>query len=169
MGASVLVVSLGRLIADQVRVEPQEACAVLVRLWDHVARTRSADGALAPVPSLDAVGITAFGDLEVRRDAVAHAPRRHPEVVAREMAMVLRRLLASGRDTLATLPAQVVAACRAPERRRLGPEPSPAALLEALAPYRPPDPSDALAMVFARWMRVTDGGAIRGASDRSDA
>ena len=170
MGATVLVVSLGRLLADHVRLEPSEACAVLVRLWEHLAPSGHRDDVLPSIPSLDAVGITAFGDLEVRGQvAVAH-PGRKPDEMARDLALVFRRLLASGRDTLAALPAQMLAVCRpSAEPHQTQVPTSPVVLLEALAPYTPPDPSDALAMLFARWMRATDSGAIRGATGRSDA
>ncbi|BCS32427.1 hypothetical protein TBR22_A16410 [Luteitalea sp. TBR-22] len=173
MGPSILVVSLGRIIADQVRFEPDEACAVLVRLSEHVAPIGAGDGAIASVPSLDAVGITPFGDVEVRRSSgETVAPANRPEDVARAMAVLLGRLLASGRDTITALPTQIVAACRAASSRRqdaariVG---SPSGLLDALGAFRPADPSDALAMVYARWLRTTDGGAIRAVPDRSGA
>ena len=66
MVSRVVVVSLGRIVADQVRVDATEAYAVLHHVWQRIRVTRDDDGALIAVPPLDAMGITPFGDFELR-------------------------------------------------------------------------------------------------------
>ena len=169
---AITVVSLGRLVADQIRLDPVEACALLDQLWTRLAGTRDGDAALTmTVPPLNAVGITAFGDVEVRQGALRTRPAvRAPQEVARDLGQLLLRLLQSGRTTLASAgPACVDVARRATGRAMPTPGApalgSPSALLAELDRFRPSDPSSAIANVYARWMRTTDGGRVRPGAD----
>lgn len=167
MTKRVVVVSLGRILADQIRVEPGEACAVVqhVRAWLQESVAAEGD-AIAALPPLDTLGLTAFGDFEVRGSRVLVTRRARPSAeVAAELASLLLRLVSSGR---AELDGQA-AVCAVLARRTLRGAASdadlyadsheiasPDQLLAALAPLQPADPSAALSALFARWMRTTD-------------
>ena len=52
MTKRVVVVSLGRILADQIRVEPAEACAVVKKLHAWLQSSVSADGdTMATLPA----------------------------------------------------------------------------------------------------------------------
>lgn len=166
MTKRVLVVSLGRVLADQIRVEPDEACAVVAHVHAWLEASRDGDEAPATLPALDAFGITAFGDFEVRSSRVLVARQARPRAhITAELASLLLRLVSSGRTELEG----GAAACAVVARRALRAAASdgdlfgdatmvttPEALLDALAPMQPRDASSALALLFARWMRTTD-------------
>jgi hypothetical protein len=167
MTSPMTIVSFGRLVADRIRLEPVEACALVHQLWAQIARARGGEGSMAiTLPGLNAVGITAFGDVEVRRPAAGRPDARTPHELAGDLGQLLLSLLHSGRATLASAgPACVAVARRATTHEppvdgapRLG---SPSALLAELDRFRPRDPSSAIADVYARWMRTTDGGRLR--------
>jgi len=162
-----VVVSLGRILADRIRVEPGEACAVVEHVWRWLQRTAGADADAVPaLPHLDTLGITAFGDFEVRTSKVLRSRQpRPPADVATELASLLLRLVASGR---AELDGQA-ATCAVIARRALRsaasgadvdadaqPIAAPGHFLDALAPFQPADASAALSALYARWMRTTD-------------
>ena len=67
MANELLVVSLGRILADEVRVEADEAHALIQHVWHHLRARRANDGGLPLLPALDDVGVTAFGDFQVRQ------------------------------------------------------------------------------------------------------
>ena len=155
-----VVVSLGRVAADQVAVEPGEAYAVLQHVWQHLRASRDDDGGVVVLPALDVMGITAFGDFEFRRGA-ATAPRsvRPPHVLTHELATLLLKLLASGRTDFAGVPRTCIEIARralpgVPALSR--PIVTPEALFRALEAYRPRDASGTLGALFARWRRTTD-------------
>ena len=161
MAKDLLVVSLGRIVADQVRVDATEAYAVLQHVWQRIRASRDDDGAVVGLPHQDAMGITAFGDFEVRATpAPAARSVRPPHVLTQELSALLQRLVASGRPDLASAPRACVDAL---QRASPGANPTarpivtPEALFRALEAFRPRDPSAALAALYARWMRTTDG------------
>jgi hypothetical protein len=162
MANELLVVSLGRILADEVRVEADEAHALIQHIWQHLRAQRANDGGLPLLPPLDAVGLSAFGDFQVRRSGTESVGVvRPPHQVARELADLLARLARSGR----TAPDGAAAACLAVADRTLNrlapaarPITAPDALLRALEAFRPRDASAALAALYARWMRATDSG-----------
>lgn len=167
MTKRVVVVSLGRILADQVRVEPAEAVALVQHVRRWLQESEGTDGhAMAAFPSLDTLGLTAFGDFEVRPSRVLVARRPRPSAeVAGELASLLLRLISSGRTELDGQ----AALCAVIARRTLRDAASeadlyaaaheiatPDQLLAALVPLQPADPSAVLSALFARWMRTTD-------------
>ncbi len=170
MANELLVVSLGRILADEVRVEADEAHALIQHVWHHLRARRANDGGLPLLPALDDVGVTAFGDFQVRQStADGVGVVRPPHQVARELADLLVRLVRSGRDPLDGAAATCVAVADrtlsrlAPSGR---PITAPDALLRALEAFRPRDASAALAALYARWMRATDSGRSTAAASR---
>ena len=163
MAKDVLILSLGRVIADEVRVDPSEAHAVLHQVWQRVRASRDLEGAVIAIPALDAMGITAFGDFEVRKSSVPAARSvRRPHQLAHELGTLLMRLLSSAGPP--ATPAQ--AACLDAARRATAGAGTPGvraivapdALFNAIEAFRPRDASAALAGLYARWMRTTESG-----------
>ena len=69
MDTRVLVVSLGRVVADHVRVDATEGYAVLQQVWQRIQASHDDGAAVMALPPLDAMGITPFGDFELRQAA----------------------------------------------------------------------------------------------------
>lgn len=163
----VVVVSIGRILADQVRVEPGEACALVqhVRAWLRDSAP-AGGGSTAAIPSLDTLGLTAFGDFHVRGSTVIVTRQaRPPAALAADLASLLLRLVSSGRaelDGQAALCAVIARrtlrgdACEVSLYDGVGEIVTPDQLLATLAPLQPADPSAVLSALFARWMRTTD-------------
>jgi hypothetical protein len=173
MANELLVVSLGRILADEVRVEADEAHAVIQHIWQHLRSQRANDGGLPLLPALDSAGLTAFGDFQVRPSpAGVVGVVRPPHQVARELADLLVKLARSGRDSLDG-PAAACVAVADRTLTRLAPSgrpiTAPDALLRALEAFRPRDASAALAALYARWMRATDSGRTTAAARPSAA
>ena len=162
METRVVVVSLGRIVADRVRVDPTEAFAVLQQLWQRVQASAGGDHALLAIPPLDAMGITPFGDFEVRRAArTDQRSPRSPQQLSEELGALWLRLLASADPDLTSVPRACVDAARRTSSsglHRQGERPieTPDELMTALEAFRPGDPSVALAALYARWIRTTD-------------
>ncbi|WP_162271349.1 TolB family protein [Luteitalea pratensis] len=162
MDTRVLVVSLGRVVADQVRVDATEAHAVLQHVWQRMQASRDTHGATMPLPPLDALGITPFGDFELREAACAGPRRRRrPHELAQELAGLLLRLLSSAATEMDRVPRTCLDAARrasalGPSPDTLGPIVTPDALFTAIEAFRPRDPSVALSGLYARWIRTTD-------------
>ena len=161
MGKEV-VVSIGRVLADQVRVDAPEAVAIIDQLWERLQASRDDSGTMMSLPPLDAIGITPMGDFELRK-ATAPRPRGpYPSHrVARDLGGLLLRLLTSGRQDVDAVPAACIDAARRASSSgavaiHQGALVTPDALLTALGAYRPRDCSLALASLYARWMRTTD-------------
>ncbi|HTV01222.1 MAG TPA: hypothetical protein VMF13_11815, partial [Luteitalea sp.] len=162
MANDLLVVSLGRILADEVRVEPDEGHAVLQHLWQYLRGHRANDGGLPLIPALDRLGLTAFGDFQVRASATVEGVVRPPSQVARELADLLIRLVKSGRNPVDGAAARCLAVAQRTLTRETTstarPITAPEGLLRALEAFRPRDASMSLAALFARWMRDTDTG-----------
>jgi hypothetical protein len=162
MVSRVVVVSLGRIVVDQVRVDTTEAYAVLQQVWQRIRVTRDDDGALIGMPPLDAMGITAFGDFELREAGPGSERRvRPPHQLAQELGALLLRLLSSGNPGMEGVPTTCVEAARralpiSPRPAHFRPIVTPDALFTAIEAFRPRDPSAALAGLYARWRRTTD-------------
>ena len=159
-----VVVSLGRIVADQVPIEAQEAHAVLDQLWQRIRASSDSDGAMIAVPTLDRMGLTPFGDFELRQTAVNGARGAHPpHRVAHDLGRVLQRLLSTRQPAPDDAAGVCIdAALRASSTKPLRGAPrigSPEELLSAIEPYRPRDPSATLAALYARWRRTTDRSA----------
>jgi hypothetical protein len=161
-----IVLSLGRVVADKVRIDAAEVYAVLQQVCHRMHATRDNDGGVIACPPLDAMGITPFGDVEWRSTALTGGRSvRPPHQVTRELGRLLGRLLASGDPDLAAAPAACVDAFRratatGPLPRGLRPIVTPEALLRAIEAFRPRDGSGALAALYGRWLRTTDSGQI---------
>jgi hypothetical protein len=157
-----VVVSIGRVLADQVCVDPSEAFAVVDQLWRRIGATRDENGAMVPFPSLNAIGITPMGDFEVRKAAAQHGRTSYaPHLVAHDLGGLLLRLLTSGHPAMDAARVACLDAARRASAR--GPQPAgvhalltPDALLTAIEACRPRDGSLALASLYARWLRTTD-------------
>ena len=167
MTKRVTVVSVGRILADQVRVEPAEACVVVQQVFTWLQPAPGDAAETVPrFPSLDDLGVTAFGDFEIRAARGPGAQQARPRAaVATELGSLLLRLVSSGRTELAG-PAAVCAVIarrtQRPTASDTGPHgapdalATPEALLGALSPLLPADRTASLATLFARWMRTTD-------------
>jgi len=112
MGKEV-VVSIGRVLADQIHVDPPEAFAIIDQLWRRLQASLDDSVAMMPFPRLDAIGITPMGDFELRTPAgqcarVAAPPHR----VAHDLGDLLLRLLTSGRPDMGSVPAACIDAAR---------------------------------------------------------
>ena len=162
MDTRVLVVSLGRVLADHVRVDAAEAYAVVLHLWERIQNSRDDRAAVMALPPLDTMGITPFGDFELRQAALRGPHRmRPPHQLTQELGALLLRLLASADPGLNKAPQVCVDIARRASSigsRGQGARPiiAPDALLMALDAFRPRDPSAALAGLYARWRRTTD-------------
>ena len=162
MVSRVVVVSLGRIVADQVRVDATEAYAVLHHVWQRIRVTRDDDGALIAVPPLDVMGITPFGDFELREAGSPGGRRvRPPHQLAQDLGGLLLRLLSSASPGMEGVPVSCVEAARralpiSPRPPNFRPIVTPDALFTAIEAFRPRDPSAALAGLYARWRRTTD-------------
>ena len=162
MVSRVVVVSLGRIVADQVRVDATEAYAVLHHVWQRIRVTRDDDGALIAVPALDAMGITPFGDFELREAGSPGGRRvRPPHQLAQDLGGLLLRLLSSASPGMEGVPVSwrrgsARALPISPRPPNFRPIVTPDALFTAIEAFRPRDPSAALAGLYARWRRTTD-------------
>ncbi len=114
-----------------------------------------------PLPALDALAVSATGDIDAMRPPGAvRRTMRPPHELARELGHLLRLLLSSGRPELARVPAACLDAVRrvtmrAPIPGGLRPIASPHALFTALEAFRPRDTPAALAALFARWVSTS--------------
>ena len=160
-------VSLDRVIGDRVHVEPVEAYAILQFVWERLRASRDADGRMMPLPALDALAVSATGDIEARRpQGPVSRTMRPPHELARELGHLLRLLLSSGRPELPRVPAACLDAVRrvtmrAPTPGGLRPIAAPHALFTALEAFRPRDTYAALAALFARWVTASHRAAAR--------
>ena len=165
-------VSLDRIIGGRVPVKPDEAHAILLFVWERLCASRDGNGRMMPLPALDALAISATGDIDAMRPSgTAALTMRPPHVVALELGHLLSQLLwPAGPDT-----ADVPAACVDAVRRvtldvsalgKLRPIASPKALFTALEAFRPRDPNAARAALFDRWLRSTQSAATRTAESR---
>ena len=92
-----VTVSLDRVIGDRVPVEPVEAYAVLQFVWEQLRASRDGDGRMMPLPALDALAISATGDIDtMRRAGEVSRTMRPPHEVAQELGHLLGQLLSSG-------------------------------------------------------------------------
>ena len=92
-----VTVSLDRVIGDRVPVEPVEAYAVLQFVWEQFRASRDGDGRMMPLPALDALAISATGDIDtMRRAGEVSRTMRPPHEVAQELGHLLGQLLSSG-------------------------------------------------------------------------
>lgn len=159
-------VSLRRITAQPVRVEPREAVAVLDRVWATMAGTRDREGRHIVLPELERFTLTAFGDLEAD-PSLAHAPRvaQTDAQLAAGLCKLLWKLMTTGRPDARGLPVDVIELLRDVEiQRRAGDEapfPTPDDLLDAWSAHRVADGSAALAQLYARWQIAADGTAYQ--------
>ena len=161
-----VTVSLDRVIGDRVPVEPVEAYAVLQFVWEQLRASRDGNGRMMPLPALDALAISATGDIDtMRRAGEVIRTMRPPHEVAQELGHLLGQLLSSGGPDqpvpTACLDAVRRVALRVPIPGGLRPIAAPEALFTALEAFRPRDTFGARAALFARWVKTSHGAATR--------
>lgn len=165
-------VSLDRVIGDRVPVKPAEAYAVLQFVWERLWASRDANGRMMPLPALDALAISATGDIDAMRPSgPVSLTLRPPHVVAQELGHLLSQLLWSGGPDASTIPAACLDVVRrvtlhVPIVGGLRPIGAPKALFTALEAFRPRDTCAARAALFERWARRSHGAATRAAESR---
>ena len=157
-----VTVSLDRVIGDRVPVEPVEAYAVLQFVWEQLRASRDGNGRMMPLPALDALAISATGDIDtMRRAGEVSRTMRPPHEVAQELGHLLGQLLSSGGPDqpfrTACLDAVRRVTLRAPIPGGLRPIAAPEALFTALEAFRPRDTFAARAALFARWVKTSHG------------
>lgn len=167
-----VTVSLDRVIGDRVPVKPAEAYAVLQFVWERLWASRDADGRMMPLPALDALAISAAGDIDaMRTSGPVSLTLRPPHVMAQELGHLLSQLLWSGGPD-----SDIPVACLDVVRRvtihvpivgGLRPIAAPKALFTALEAFRPRDTCAARAALFERWLRTSRGAPTRAAESRS--
>jgi hypothetical protein len=161
-----VTVSLDRVIGDRVPVEAVEAYAVLQFVWEQLRASRDGDGRMMPLPALDALAISATGDIDtMRRAGEVSRSMRPPHEVAQELGHLLGQLLSSGGPDqpvpAACLDAVRRVTLRVPIPGGLRPIAAPEALFTALEAFRPRDTFAARAALFARWVKTSHGATTR--------
>ena len=162
-----VTVSLDRVIGDRVPVEAVEAYAVLQFVWEQLRASRDGDGRMMPLPALDALAISATGDIDtMRRAGEVSRTMRPPHEVAQELGHLLGQLLSSGGPDQPGVPTACLdavrrVALRVPIPGGLRPIAAPEALFTALEAFRPRDTFAARAALFARWVKAPHGATTR--------
>ena len=150
-------VSLDRVTADCVVVEPSEAYAIVQFVWERLRTSRDSDGRMMPLPALGALAISATGDIDAMRPTrEVNRTMRPPHEMAQELGHLLLQLVSSGRPDLVGVPIPCLDAIRrvsmrVPVAGGLRPISAPEALFTALEMFRPRDSYVARATLFARW------------------
>jgi hypothetical protein len=166
-------VSLDRVIGDRVPVKPTEAYAVLQFVWERLCASRDGDGRMMPLPALDALAISATGDIDAMRPSGRGSLTfRPPHVVAHELGHLLSQLLWSGGPDTSDIPAVCLDVVRrvtsqVPIAGGLRPIGAPKAFFTALEAFRPRDTYAARAALFARWLTASRALPTRAAESRS--
>jgi hypothetical protein len=160
-------VSLDHVIGGRVPVKPAEAYAVLQFVWERLCASRDGDGRMMPLPALDALAISATGDIDAMRPSgPVSLTLRPPHVVAQELGHLLSQLLWSGGPDTTDIPAACLdvvrrVTLRVPAAGDLRPIGAPKALFTALEAFRPRDTNAARAALFARWLKTSRGATTR--------
>lgn len=165
-------VALDRVIGDRVPVKPDEAYAVLQFVWERLWASRDGDGRMMPLPALDALAISAIGDIDAMRPSgTISLTLRPPHIVAQELGHLLSQLLWSGGPDASDVPPACLDVVRrvtvqVPTVPGLRPIVAPKDLFTALEAFRPRDTGTARAALFDRWLRTSRGAARHGVAHR---